>query len=111
MRIRYVEGRLILSIPRRPKLGLRGLILLVAVSALVLSYPVSYHRLSRRGLQEAEIYGIEGFLYVPFEEAAASEDLSRHYALKAIYTPANWIDRTIFGGPYPTLCIIWRLSG
>jgi hypothetical protein len=111
MRIRLVEGRAIIWIPLRPKLGLRGLMILVLISSLAICYVTSYVRLSRRGLREAQFYGMEGFLYVPFAEAQATEDLSRHYALSTFYAPVNWIDRTFLGGPGPTLCIMWRVTG
>ena len=67
--------------PRRPQISLRKLIVLVALTCLLLSYMMSYYRLSRRGMSEAKDYGIAGFLYVPFTEAAASEDLTRHYGV------------------------------
>jgi hypothetical protein len=85
--------------------------IVVAVSSFVLAYVGSYYRLSRRGMLEATEYGVPGFLYVPIEEASASEDLSRHYAFAMAYAPLNWIDRNIFGAPPPAWCIMWRLSG
>jgi hypothetical protein len=81
------------------------------VSSLLVAYLTSYARLSRGGVHEAELYGLDGFLYVPFEEAAATEDLSRHHFLRILYTPANRIDQAIFDGPAPVSGILWRLSG
>jgi hypothetical protein len=83
----------------------------VAGLSLAFAYVGSYYRLSRRGMSEAPVYGYRGFLYVPFAEAAASEDLTRHYCLAAFYAPLNWVDRQFFGGESPVVCIIWRLSG
>jgi hypothetical protein len=84
---------------------------LVAVAALAFSYIGSYYRLSRRGMHEAAEFGVPGFLYVAFREAAATEDLSRHLALAVVYAPLNWLDQRIFGAPAPVVCIMWRLSG
>ncbi len=91
---------------------LRTLILSVAVFSLALAYVGSYYRLSRRGMREAILYGLDpGFLYVPFEEAAEKEDRLGHHALRVFYYPANWVDQRVFGGPPPIICIMWRLSG
>jgi hypothetical protein len=90
---------------------IRRMLLAVALTAVVMAYVGSYYRLSRRGMREAAEYGIAGFLYVPFEEAAEHEDLSRHYALMTVYAPLNWLDRALLGAPGPTVCIMWRLSG
>jgi hypothetical protein len=62
-------------------------------------------------MHEAREVGLTGFLYVPFAEAAASEDLTWHYALATSYTPLNRIDRAISGTPSPWISIMWRLSG
>jgi len=78
---------------------------------LVLAYAGSYHHLSRRGLSEGVDYGVDGFLYVPFQEAQATEDLSRHLWLARFYAPANWVDRRFFGGAGPVECIMWRIRG
>jgi hypothetical protein len=99
------------SSTRRLRISLRKLIILVALSSLPLAYVGSYYRLSRRGIQEGQEYGIDGFLFVPFVEAAASQSLTRHYALATFYAPLNWIDRMIFGAPTPWINITWRLSG
>ncbi len=98
---------------RLTRLGftIRRMMLIVALTALVLSYFGSYYRLSRRGMHEAAELKLAGFLYVPFKEAAEREDLTRHYALMALYAPLNWLDRAVFGTPGPTTCIMRRLSG
>jgi hypothetical protein len=93
------------------QISARGLIGLVVFCSLLFAYAGSYYRLSRRGMHEARELGISGFLYVPFAEAAASEDLTRHYALATFYAPLNGIDRAVFGAPSPWICIMWRLSG
>jgi len=83
---------------------------LVALTCLLLAYVMSYYRLSRRGISEAKDYGFDGFLYVPCVRAAASEDLTRHYAMATFYAPLNWIDRALLGAPSPWMCLM-RLSG
>ncbi len=93
---------------------LRTLIVVIAGLSLALAYGGTYHRLSRRGMEEASTVGLPGFLYVPLQEAAASEDLTRHYWLATFYSPANWIDQHLFGDHLrksPIRCIMWRLSG
>lgn len=96
----------------RFRFKLRTLILFVAGLSLVLSYTGSYYRLSRRGLAEAVPHGLPGFLYVPIEEAAAREDLSRHYVLTVFFAPLNWLDRNLFRtAADPNISIMWRLSG
>ncbi len=83
----------------------------VAIAAFGFAYVGDYYHLSRRGMREAAEYGIPGFLYVPVREAAATEDLGRHYELATLYAPLNWVDRAIFETPSPVICIMWRLSG
>jgi len=95
----------------RVRFTIRRMMLAVAFTAVVMSYVASYYRLSRRGIREAAEYGIPGFLYVPVEEAAEHEDLSRHSALMAFYAPLNWLDRVALGAPRPTICVMWRVSG
>src|SRR5262245_33369548 len=90
---------------------IRRMLLIVALTAVVMSYVGSYYRLSRRGMREAPQDGIPGFLYIPVDEAAEHHDLSRHYALMTFYAPMNWLDRILVGAPGPTICIMWRLSG
>jgi hypothetical protein len=74
------------------------------------TYWESYCWLSQRGLQEAKVYNMHGFLYVPLDEVMQTEDLSPHYRLVMFYTPANWVDRTFLDGQGPVRCILFRLS-
>jgi hypothetical protein len=54
------------------------MMLIVALAALVFAYAGSYYRLSRRGIREATMYGVSGFLYVPcldpFERTDKDDD-------------------------------------
>jgi hypothetical protein len=90
---------------------LRTLIVAVAGLSLALAYVGSYYRLSRRGMREASIISLPGFLYVSFEEVAASRgDLTRHHWLMAFYSPVNWIDHHLFGSETPTRNVHWRFN-
>ena len=65
----------------RGPLVIRRAILTVAFTVLALSYVGSYYRLSRRALREAPLYGVPGFLYVPFKELP--EDCALLLALRS----------------------------
>ncbi|WP_435019009.1 hypothetical protein TA3x_001002 [Tundrisphaera sp. TA3] len=93
------------------RVGTRRLIVRGLSAALLLAYVASYGWLSRRGMAEAPEFGLDGFLYVPSAEAAASQDLSLHQALAGFYWPLNRIDQAAFRAPPPCGCIMWRLSG
>jgi hypothetical protein len=99
-------------VPRRFQFRTRTVLVGIAVLSIAMAYVGSYDRLKRRGMRQAVEYGYPGgFLYVPFEEAAASQDLTRHYAWAAFYEPLNSVDRTVFGGPSHWVSFLWRLSG
>jgi len=83
---------------------------LVILLPLISAYGGSYAYLSRRGMREAETVNWKFFLYVPMEEVGATHDLSEHHRRMAFYAPANWVDRTFFGGKHPIVCILWGLS-
>ena len=85
--------------------------LLVAALLMTIAYVGLYYHLSRRGMREAPVYGLAGFLYVPFEQAQRTEDLSRHHGLALFFAPLNWADRWLTGAEGPTRCILWHLSG
>jgi hypothetical protein len=88
----------------------RRLLLLTLLFLLISFYIGSYYCLSRRGMSEASEYRMCGFLYMPFDEVVATEDLSRHRFLSVVYAPLNWIDRQFFGGDDPVTDITFRLS-
>jgi hypothetical protein len=89
---------------------LRSFFVGIALLTVLLSYGGSYYRLSRRGLAQAETYGLEGFLYVPADDVFLTQDLRRHYSLAHFYTPANWIDQNVCGGKAPVACILFSLE-
>ena len=82
----------------------------ITLLSVVMAYAGAYYGLSRRGLEEASTYGMEGFLYVPVDEVMASEDLSSHYRWCMFFAPANWVDRHIFGGAHPVTDILFHIS-
>jgi hypothetical protein len=86
------------------------LIVLASGLTLLTAYVGSYYYLSRRGMQEAKLYGMRGFLYAPAEEVFATQDLSRHHALARLYGPLNSVDQALFGSEGPVCCIMWGLS-
>ena len=91
----------------RPQFSLRLMLVLCVVLGLLFAYAGSYYRLSRRGMRQAEEFGLAGFFYIPFHEAAATHDLTRHHYLAIFFAPANWIDHELFGAPGPTRGITW----
>jgi hypothetical protein len=91
------------------RFNLRTLFAALTALSVILVYAGSYYRISRCGVQEMTLEGggDDCFLYIPMAEASANEDLSRHYRLRAIYAPANLVDRYVFGGPNPVIGIMW----
>jgi hypothetical protein len=82
----------------------------VALLGLFTAYVGSYYHLSRRGMQQARLYGMKGFLYEPAEEVFAKQDLSRHHTLARLYAPLNWLDQTLLGADGPVAGFTWGLS-
>jgi hypothetical protein len=69
---------------------------------MLLAYVGSYAYLSRRGMREAEKYGLKFFFYVPLNDPAVRKnDLSRQMQFVNFYSPLNWIDRTFLGASHP----------
>jgi len=101
----------------RFRVSLRTYMVLVATLSLALAYVGSYYRLSRRGMSEALVYGIPGFVYVPAEEVIASvpnaafrRAMLRNHRLYWLFAPLNKLDRSLYGGK-PAACGLMRLSG
>ena len=95
---------------RMIRFRLRSAFIVLTCVCLFTAYGGTYYQLSRRGMQEAEKYDMDGFLYVPMDDAFASEDLSAHYRRCTLFAPANWIDYNLLGGTTPIVSIIFRLS-
>lgn len=100
----------VLRLCRDPRLRLRTILVGATLAALVVGYAASYYQLSRRGMQEANRMGLSGFLYVPFSEAAASQDLTKHRRHAVIYAPLNALDQAWFKSKGPVQGIMWRLA-
>ena len=96
---------------RQRRLNRLAVFLSVYAFAILVAYVASYACLSPIGMRESRPQGcLDGFLYIPFEEASAKEDLTAHHRLATFYAPLNWIDREVFGGGSPILGIMWRLA-
>ena len=95
---------------RRFRFSLRTLLLLIAAASLLMGYVASYHWLSRRGMEQANAMQAPGFLYVTWEEAAATKDLTRHHRLANFYFPLNQIDQRFFETQGPITGITWQLE-
>ena len=96
--------------PQRRRLTVRRLMVAIVLCSLLFAYLASYERLKRRGMREAQDYGIVGFLYVPMADAAESESLTRHWFWAYFFAPVNWLDQWFFGAPTPWVDIMDRLG-
>jgi hypothetical protein len=61
-------------------------------------------------MEEAKVYHMRGFLYIPADELFATRDMSQHYFRMRLYAPLNWLDQTLFGADGPVRGITWELS-
>jgi hypothetical protein len=95
---------------RRCDRSVTSMLINALLVGVLVFYTSSYYFLSRRGMNEAATYGMDGFLYVPAADVFATENLSGHHSRCRIYAPLNWLDRTMFGGPTPVTGIMFRLS-
>ena len=86
----------------RPRVRFTLALTIVALLLVFFTYSGAYCLLRNRGLEDARIFDIEGFFYVPIHANVTSEDMIRHMHLAALFEPAHWIDRNLFGGPSPS---------
>jgi hypothetical protein len=85
---------------------------LLVIPPLLLSYVGSYAYLSRRGMRQAETWGLKYFFYVPLGDPdLRKNDLTRQNRFVSFYAPLNWIDRTFFGGTQPCTGMDLSLAG
>lgn len=93
----------------RFKFSLRTLLVVVTVASLFCAYVGSYRWLRRRGMEEVLTWDKDpvGFLYVSWDEASATRDLTRHHRLARFYWPLNQIDNRLFGTPGPIRGATW----
>jgi hypothetical protein len=94
----------------RPRFSLRTILVLVTLCGFLSAYVASYYVCSRQGMREAHDLGLDGFLYVAWQDVAVTQDLSRHQWLAMFYTPLNAIDRALGNGEQPLRGITWELS-
>jgi hypothetical protein len=79
----------------RVRLSVLGMMIMVALLSPVCAYIGSYYRLSRRSMDEP--YSLPTILYVSHDEFLTRDGRVRHYTRATMYSPLNWLDRTIFG--------------
>ena len=87
--------------------------MLALLTAFLVLYMASYHYLSRRGMAEAKRVGTRLIFYVPLREALTGQDSPAyvtHHRLRILYSPINYVDRVLFGGPDPVRHIMWGIS-
>jgi hypothetical protein len=98
----------------RPQLrfSLRTLFALVTIAGILSAYVGSFCWLRRRGTEEALAWGSRpvGILYISWDEAAATHDLTRHHRLALLYYPLNQLDQLLFGTPGPIRGVTWDLE-
>lgn len=82
--------------------------LVQALALLVVAYSGSYLLLSRRGYAEADRDNIHGFYYF----APVQSDTWRvtNYGCVYLFSPANWVDRSVGFGRPPAREPLWGLS-
>jgi hypothetical protein len=95
---------------QQPRLRIRPLAAALYLLVLFAPYLGSYAYLSRRGMREAQQYGMKSFLYMPAQEATGYEEMRRHYRLAAFFAPVNELDQALFGADAPVRCIYFGLS-
>jgi hypothetical protein len=88
-RARHSRGRLFL------------LLVACGLALLLAFYMGSYLYLSRRGMREAKVYNLSGFLYIPATEVVQPSDLTRHYNRTRLFAPLSLADQVLFGAPPP----------
>jgi len=85
---------------------------LLVVLPLLLSYVGSYAYLSRRGMRQAETWGLSCYFYVPLGDPdLRKNDLTRQNRFVRFYAPLNWIDRKFFGGTDPCTAMDLTFAG
>ena len=81
------------------------------IATLFVSYLGTYAIFYRRGVAEAEQYGLDYFVYVPMADVIAAKAMTRpHELLGPIFDPVNHLHRQWFGGRAACRCIMFGLS-
>jgi hypothetical protein len=88
--------------------GQRFRFMALVVLLLLGIYVGSYASLYRRGVAEADHYGYDYFLYVPFSDVvAARETTEQHQFLGPLYHPLNELHCRWFGGRAACKCMLF----
>ena len=95
-------------LPRQ--IRLRTLLVVVAIASFLMAYAGRYMQLRQRSYAESVDHGMMGILYIPSDDVFRTQDLTLHYRRCVIFAPANWVDRTFFGGDGPIRCIMFSLE-
>lgn len=90
---------------KRWQFSLRSLMIFVVFASLLLAYFGSYYRISRRNMWDVDC-GWASFDYTAAGKGQPAnldtrEASIREGVLRIFFAPANWIERTFFGGPQP----------
>jgi hypothetical protein len=86
----------------------KGKKLQVILTLLMVAYFGSYLWLSRRGYAEAGSERINGFYYFFPEDTRSWR--SKNYGCVILFSPLNYLDRSLGFGRYPSCEPLWGLS-
>lgn len=78
--------------------------------APLMVYVFTYVTLRNRGLSECKQYDSAGFLYDRTDDVLRTHNMRTHEFRMWIFTPLNFVDRTLFNGPDPIRCLMFELS-
>jgi len=84
---------------RRFRFGLRSLLVVVTISALLFAYVGAYWRLAERGRAVQREGMLAGFFYVEIEPGGY--DVFWHRTFVLLFFPANQVDHQILGASLP----------
>ncbi|MCI0459973.1 MAG: hypothetical protein L0Z62_23730 [Gemmataceae bacterium] len=82
--------------------------LVLALALLLVTYLGLYLWLSRRGYAEADQYRMAGFYYFSPEDTDAWR--FKNYGCVFLFSPLNWVDRSLGFGRSPAAEPLWRLG-
>lgn len=77
---------------------------------LFAAYVATYVTLRNRSLREMKEMNSDGLLYDSTERVFRTHDMSVHNFRRVLFEPINYVDRTLFGGPFPVSCFLFELS-
>lgn len=77
---------------------------------LFAAYVATYVTLRNRSLREMGKFGADSFLYDSADTVFRTHDMSDHNFRRLLFAPANYVDRKLFGGPSPVICIMFDIE-